>query len=309
MDIVSHRGISLAHVTLGELADRPWLHTDAPVDVVRITAPPAGSWDDLAAAGFLRKPNMLTWRAELGKNEEDFLASRLSAKRRRFIRGCRRKAEAELDISVHDGLDPELLDPFLDLYQNQIDTMQHGVAIAVQQRERLLGDQEKYLGIFARQGGELAGGCIVRECPEQQMLRIRFSAVTPQWRRLSLARTLYFAAMSVARDRGYRWATLGDDPNLYGHVVKAGLIEFKVGMGFECLPSQDFHDPDGVDQADLVLRLDRLADPAVVIGYASSDPEDRSLRAHVLADRPADLSPFEIPFLAAPALHAPGAPA
>ncbi|WP_406216223.1 GNAT family N-acetyltransferase [Streptomyces canus] len=300
MEIVDHRGLSLAHITTAELADRPWLHTDSCIDLVRITAPGAESWDELAEAGFVRKPNMLTWKAELGRSEEEFLLSRLSSKGRRFIRKCQRQAESELEISVHDQLDPELLDPFLDLYRQQIDTMRHGVAIAVQQRERILQGGEKYFGIFARQEGELVGGCIVRECPEQRAIRIRFSAVCPQWRKASLSRVLYFAAMHVGRHRGHQWVTLGDDPNLYGHVVKAGLIDFKVSMGFQCVPSQDFHDPDGIDQADLVLELGRLADPVVVLGYTSSDPEDRSLRAYVLSDAPTSLQPFEIPFLGAP---------
>lgn len=298
MEIVNHRSLSVAHITVDELADRPWLHTDSHIDLVRITSPRTESWDELAEAGFLRKPNMLTWRAELGRSEEEFLLTRLSPKGRKFMRRCRRQAESELEISEHDQLEPELLDPFLNLYQQQIDTMRHGVAIAVQQRERILGGGEKYLGIFARQGGELVGGCIVRECPDQSAIRIRFSAVCPRWRKLSLSRALYLAAMQVGRDRGYRWVTLGDDPNLYGHVVKAGLINFKVSMGFQCVPSQDFHDPDGVDQADLVIELGRLADPVVVLGYTSSDPEDRSLRPYVLSDT--SLQPFEIPFLAAP---------
>jgi GNAT superfamily N-acetyltransferase len=300
MEIVDHRSLSIAHVTPDEIADRPWLHTDSYIDLVRITAPPAQSWDELAGAGFLRKPNMLTWKAELGRSEEEFLRSRLSPKGRKFIRRCRRQAESELEILVHDQLEPELLDPFLNLYQQQIDAMRHGAAIAVQQRERILGGREKYLGIFARQRGELVGGCIVRECPDESVIRIRFSAVCPQWRKLSLSRALYFAAMQVGRDRGYRWVTLGDDPNLYGHVVKAGLINFKVKMGFQCVPSQDFHDPHGVDQADLVLELGRLADPVVVLGYASSGAGDRSLRPYVLSDMPTSLQPFEIPFLAAP---------
>lgn len=299
MEIVENRRLSVAHVAVEELADRPWLHTDSRVDLVRVTEPPAGSWEELAAAGFLRKPNMLTWKASLGSSEEEFLA-RLPKKKRHFVRACRRKARAELEISVHDRLDPGLLDPFLSLYAQQIGAMRHGVPIAVQQRARLLGGEEQYAGVFARQQGELVGGCIVRECPQEEVMRIRFSAVTPEWRTFSLARALYCVAMESGRAKGYRWVTLGDDPNLYGHVVEAGLIRFKVGMGFECVPSQDFHDPLGVDQADLVLEPGRLAAPVVALGYASSDPQDRSLRAHVLSGSSTDLRPFEAPFLAAP---------
>ncbi|WAU81177.1 hypothetical protein O1Q96_16170 [Streptomyces sp. Qhu-G9] len=108
--------------------------------------------------------------------------------------------------------------------------------------------------------------------------------------------------MQIARAKGYRWISLGDDANLFAHVATAGLREFKVGMGFHCVPSQDFHDPKGIDEADLIFDLARFTDPVGILGYASSDPEDRSLHAHVQSDRPTDLQVFQLPFLAPPTL-------
>ncbi|WP_432102056.1 GNAT family N-acetyltransferase [Streptomyces sp. bgisy091] len=309
MEIVDHRGLSVAHIAASEIAERPWARADTRIDLVRVTGPGAEYWDALAANGFLRKPNMLTWMAELGESEDEFLESRLSPKRGRFIRRCRRQAESELEITVHDSVRPELLDPFLELYRQQIEGMRHGVAIAVQQRERILSGEERYFAVSAWQNGELVGGCVVRECPEEGAVRLRFSAVSPQWRARSLSRALYFMAMREGRERGHRWVTLGDDANLYGHVVKAGLIDFKAGMGFQCLPSQDFHDPAGVDQADLLLDLGRLDDPVVVFGYTSSAPADRSLRACVLSGPSTSLRPFELPFLDAPVHIGSGVPA
>lgn len=297
MDIVDHHGLSVAHVSPEELADRPWSAAHRHIDVVRATAPPVEAYDALAAAGFIRKPAFLSWTAELGPGENEFL-SRLETKARQDIRRARARAERTLTLEVHDPVGPKMLDRFLALYRQRVDAMTYGIPIAFLQRERLLDGREKYFAVLALQDGELVGGCIALECPDQDAVRIRFSAVTEEWRRDSLARTLYFAAMRTAREKGYRWATLGDEPNLYGHLTKAGLFRFKVRMGFRCVPSQDFHDPDGLDEADLVLNLDRLCDPCLILGYASDAPGDRSLRARLVTGAPTDLRAYAAPFLA-----------
>ncbi|MFI5859998.1 GNAT family N-acetyltransferase [Streptomyces sp. NPDC051546] len=297
MDIVDHHGLSVAHVSPEEVAGRPWYGAGRHIDVVRATAPAAGAYGELAAAGFIRKPAFLSWTAELGPDEDAFL-SLLETKARQDIRRSRARADRVLTLEVHDPVGPDVLDRFLALYRQRVDAMAYGIPIASRQRERLLDGREKYFAVLALRDGELAGGCIAWECPEEDAVRIRFSAVTEEWRRDSLARTLYFAAMRTARDKGYRWATLGDEPNLYGHLTKAGLFRFKVRMGFRCVPSQDFHDPDGLDEADLVLNLDRLCDPCLILGYASDAPGERSLRARLVTGAPIDLRAYAAPFLA-----------
>lgn len=134
------------------------------------------------------------------------------------------------------------------------------------------------------------------------MVRIRFSAVTPEWRSASLARTLYFSAMRTAREKGYKWVSLGDEPNLYGHVAKAGLFRFKAAMGFECVPSRDNHDPRGRDVADLVLNLDNLCDPCLVLAY-SPDGVDGELSAHLFSATEQDPRHYAAPFLAGVRAH------
>ncbi|MFI8106531.1 GNAT family N-acetyltransferase [Streptomyces sp. NPDC086023] len=307
MDIVDEHGLSVALITPTELASRPWLSSSRSVDVVRMTEPPAACHDELAEAGFVLKPELLCWKAELGSDETGFLA-RLDNKSRQDIRRARTRAESVLRFSVHDTLVPEILDPFLSLYGDRVAEMAYGIPIAVRQRDRLLGGAEKYFAVLAHDGDELVGGCVVRECGDEDAVRIRFSAVTEQWRRHSLARTLYFAAMRTGREKGYRWATLGDEPNLYGHLTKAGLFSFKVNMGFRCVPSQDFHDPEGRDVADLILSLTNLSGPCLVLGYAADPAGDRTLRAELFTDDPAGTDPrrYAAPFLASVGVRAPG---
>jgi GNAT superfamily N-acetyltransferase len=297
MEITDYHGLSVAYIKQDELPSRPWLQTAEHIDVVRLSQPGPEVWSQLVAEGFVRKPSLLSWVAELNSTETEFLAG-LNKKARQNVRRSRVRAEHTLDITVHDVLDAGLLDRFLELYGRRVEDMAYGIPIAVQQRERLLRGDEKYFAVLAEQDGELAGGCVVLECPDQGAIRIRFSAVTEEWRRESLARTLYFTAMNVAREKGYGWATLGDEPNLYGHLTKAGLFPFKVRLGFQCVPSQDFHDAEGTDEADLVLGLERLCEPALIIGYASDRADDRSLRVFAYSGPGHELRLYGASFLA-----------
>lgn len=305
MDVTDFNGLAIAEITPAEVRGRPWLRSAEHIDVVRLPEPPAEMWPVLAASGFIRKPVWVTWIAELGADEDDFL-SRLDADARSDIRRARHRAERSLEVVVHDPLDEGVVDAFLALYRQQIEEMEYGVLIACQQRDRLLDGAEKYFAVMAYENGEPVGGCIALECPGEDAVRLRFSAVTDRWRRNSLARALYVTVMGTARDRGYRWITLGDDPNLYGHLTKTGLFAFKAKMGFRCIPSQDFHHAAAGDAADLVLDLDHLCDPCLILGYEADRGADRQLRAHLITDEPANLSRYDAPFLAGVSSHAAG---
>jgi GNAT superfamily N-acetyltransferase len=296
MELTENQGLTIATVDAAEVAGRPWLAAGRHVDVVRVDELAGADRAALAAAGFLHKPSWLSWKAELGPDEDAYL-SRLAAKARGDIRRARDRAERSLRIATHDRITAGTLDRFLALYEERVAEMTYGVAVATRYRERVLDGPDKYFAVLATDGDELAGGCLVLECQEQDMVRIRFSAVTPEWRRASLSRTLYFAAMRTARDKGYKWVSLGDEPNLYGHVAKAGLFRFKVAMGFSCVPSQDNHDPHGRDIADLVLNFDNLCDPCLVLAYPPHGP-DRDLTAHVYSATEPDPRHYAAPFLA-----------
>jgi GNAT acetyltransferase-like protein len=300
MDLTSNQGITIATVTAAEVAGRPWLDAGRHIDVVRVYEPAAAQRPALARAGFLHKPNWLAWQAELGPDEDAFLAQ-VPAKRRQDLRRARRRAERLLRFATHERVTPAALDRFLALYEERVAEMAFGVAVATRYRENVLNGPEKYFTVLATDGDELAGGCLVLECPELDLARIRFSAVTPRWRRDSLAGTLYFEAMRTARAKGYKWVSLGEEPNLYGHVAKSGLFRFKVAMGFECVPSRDDHDPRGRDVADLVLNLDNLCDPCLVLAY--SDGADRELTAHVYSAAEPDPRHYAAPFLAGTVVH------
>ncbi|WP_328928110.1 GNAT family N-acetyltransferase [Streptomyces sp. NBC_00190] len=308
MKMIDEHGLSVALIEATDLTAEPWLSSDQHIDVVRMLKPPADVWDDLTARGFIRKPEMLTWLARLEPDEDQFLA-RLDNKSRQDIRRAQRRAAGSLREVVQDQVDAEALDRFLTLYEERVAGMQFGVPYARRHREAVLHGPQKYFAHFAFDGDEMVGGCLVLECPEEDAIRIRFSAVSESWRKSSLARTLYFAAMQTARRKGYTWATLGDEPNLYGHLTQAGLFSFKVNMGFTAVPSQDFADPTGCDEADLVLSLTALNDPCLILGYAHpSEGADRALDGILITESDIDANKFSAPFLATMETRSPGAP-
>lgn len=309
MEITDQHGLAIAEIAVDEVAGAPWRHPSRHIDVVRVLEP-TGHWDELAASGFIHKPELLSWMAELGPNEDEFL-SRLDTKARQDIRRAQHRATAALRLVVHDTFEPDLLDRFLALYRERVEAMAYGITIACRFRDRIIdGRPDRYFGVFAMDGNEIAGGCLVRECPaEGNAVRIRFSAVAERWRTASLARTLYFAAMRVARDKGFKWVTLGDEPNLYGHLTKAGLFPFKVAMGFRAVPSQDNFDDEGRDIADLVLPGAKLSGPGLMLGYAPGRHRDRLLTAHLISDTALNTRRFAAPFLAGVELRRPGEPA
>lgn len=310
MEIRDHYGLTLAVVEPDEVAAAPWKAAERPVDVVRVLRPPEPAWAELAAHGFLRKPSAVAWVAEVGAGEEEFLAGLRRVPRRDIRRAQRRAAASGLVEVIEEPVSPAALDRFLALYADRVARMDFGVPFALDHREAVLNGPDKWFGVFAHEGGELAGGCLVRECPDDDTAVVRFSAVTATWRRAGLARVLYFTALRVARAKGYRWATLANEPNLIGHLTKPGLFRFKRDLGFITVPSQDFADPDGHDEADLVLGLDTLHDPTFLLAYA--DPlsaADRRLAGHLFCRAPLDTAPYTAPFLASVRLAEPGPPA
>lgn len=282
MELRDHYGLALAVIEPAELDRRPWAQVRERIDVVRLPEPPAGLAGELATRGFVVKPSAVTWLAELGADEAAFLGLLERADRQSIRRAQRRAAAAGLREVVADPVTPELLDRFLVLYAARVARMRFGVPFALDYRDTVLNGPDKFFGVFAvagdgvggggADGTDVVGGVLVLERPDIRTAVLRFSAVSAGWRRRSLPRALYTAALRIAREKGYEFATLGDEPNLSGHLTKPGLFVFKAGLGFRPVPAQDFTDPAGTDEADLVLRLGALSDPTLILGYPASAP-------------------------------------
>jgi hypothetical protein len=274
MELTEDHGMRFALADTGEALRTDWSSYRDRVDVVRVENPPTDLWPELRAAGFVPKPMWVMWVADPLGSEDEFLAG-LATQERSNIRRAQRKLDAHgLKVSVRD-IDPALYDVFLRLYEERIAEMRHGWAVATEQREMILSDAGNHFAVCVHQDAELVGCCVARLDKDMDMVRIRFSAVDIPGREASLARVFFMAVIQVARQSGQRSVSLGSDPNLYGHIAKPGLLGFKSRLGFSAHPSHLLDPLIGNDQADLVLGLSRLADPAIVLGYADEVPTDR----------------------------------
>ncbi|MEV8625323.1 GNAT family N-acetyltransferase [Streptomyces sp. NPDC051079] len=264
--IVDSLGLAMAVVDSDEALSGGWRRYADEADLVRVQDPPAGLWPELRRAGFLPKPQVVMWRAEALDAEEHYLAT-LSGKDRYDIRAAYRKArEAGLRVET-EPLTVALLDDFLKVYERQVAGMRNGWAVAVQQRGQILAEADTYRVVTVRAGDELVGACLNQDLPANDEMRARFSAVTAGQRGDSLSRVLYAETLRQARTCGRRWATLGRDINLYGHVGNAGLFSFKSRLGFAAVPGQLVEPGSGSHQADRVIRFGELADPTALLSY------------------------------------------
>ncbi|MFI7077758.1 GNAT family N-acetyltransferase [Micromonospora sp. NPDC049903] len=307
-------GVRRWEMSTEDALDRAWGGVDD-VDLVIVTDPARDRWADLTASGFRLKPRWVTWGRRTPERTADFLAALPKAERQNVRHALRYVEAAGLDVQVHDRIDPDLFGEFLTVYDAQIATMPYGLpaAHAVAATEAGLAD---FVLVTARSAGELVGAVMCRVTPEA--LRVAYSAARPQARRGMISRALYVAAFEESARRGLPWISLGTDPTLYGHIAQAGLFSFKSRLGFVPVPLHHLDpDDDGCDEAELVLRTDRLADPVLSLCYAR--PPDRAatwaeplpMRLDVLSPADGlDLRPYRASFVtevvAAPPHGGPG---
>ncbi|WUP22608.1 GNAT family N-acetyltransferase [Streptomyces sp. NBC_00267] len=266
MEIEENTGLPMVFASTREALETDWEEYRGRAEVVRVVDPAADAWPRLRAAGFLPKPSWLTWVADTGESEEAYLSG-LHRKERQSIQAARRRLdEAGLTVDVVPVTEP-FLDEFLDLYERQLTRLRHALPVALQQRDQLLSDAADLFAVKVRDGDALTGACLSQDQPEADLVRLRFSAVNERARAQSLARVLYTEAVNHARDRGFGRVSLGNDPNLYGHVVEVGLFAFKTRLGFSAVPSQTVHPFRGDDCADLVLSRRVLTDPTLLLSY------------------------------------------
>jgi hypothetical protein len=279
MKMTDENGLAVLVAEPNDVPRQVWLSHGGRADLVTVQEPAEESLVDLQAAGFIHKPAAITWLAPLCASEEAFLR-----RARRTTRAEIRKARDAVDgmqLLVRHGPAAQELDEFLSLYTRQLGAMRNGIPHAVRKRTEILDNPKRFFAILARAGTALAGGCICEVYPQWSAIRLRYSGVDESWRD-GLSRVLYCAAMQVGRDASMEWVTLGNDTNLYGNTVQPSLLRFKTTFGFDPVPSQDFHDLAGYDRADRVLSLAHLADPTVVLGYATG----RLLRPYVITSKP-----------------------
>lgn len=272
MRIDTKENARIALASVEEALDRDWHDPASDIDIVRVRLANLARREELEAAGFLVKPSWINWMAPLTASATAFQA-RLPSKERKSHRYAARTAEnSGIELRVLPTVGEQDLHEFLRLYDRQIAGMAHGVNHARRQERHLLHNLTTLLGVFAYADGTLTGGCLGWLRSEQSMIQLRFSAVADAARQGMLSRLMYMAAFDAARERGYAWASLGNDPSLLGHTAQPGLFGFKSRLGFVPVPTQTLPPQVTGDEAELIVRMRALAQPSLSIAYHGTEP-------------------------------------
>jgi hypothetical protein len=241
------------------------------VTLLRVPDPPRDLRPALTELGYVHKPAWISWISEVCESEQAWLA-RLPRAHAQAIRRARRRLGDDIRIECRQPVPEHLLDEFLVLYEDMISRMPSGVPYAVSQREDILNNEKNFI-IHAQSSEGMVGACICRVAPEEDTVVMRFPAYSPKARSDSLSRVLYMEVMRAAREMNHRFWSLGRDPNLYGHISKAGLFEFKARrLGFTPYATEP---PFGIvpwtDESDLIVSSAGLSDPALMLGYPDEE--------------------------------------
>lgn len=301
MRVKDFQGFRVGKCDVEEALSGGWRTAASEVDVVRVSAPPAEAWDDLREAGFVCKPKLIRWYADAGVDDAGY-RSRMSRKDRWNLRNAERLAEqAGLTTDVAAPITAELMDEFLPLYEVRVSEMRRGLNIAGGMREEVIGNESYRAVVMRHPDGSLAGMIIGRDALDVGAFRVNVSAVTEHWRRASLTRVMYARAAGLARELGLPRLSAGTDPNLFGFIAEPGLYSFKARLGFRPTAPELYSPGEAEHEADLVLRLDRLSDPALLVGYR---PGGEDLVLHVFGSDPAtDLRRYAPGLAHAPVFH------
>jgi Acetyltransferase (GNAT) domain len=264
-DVVTARVDAESAGALAELDD------DESVDLVSIERARIADLPALGRLGFQLAPAWVSWIAEPGADEADYLRSVPAKVRYDLRRADRWAARTGLVLSKLDALGPALLAEFLDIYQGNVAAMRNGHAYARDWAERMLADPE-FLAVCARTAdGELAGASICQHRKAHSMLQIRFTARRAEYRRSDLSRLFCLRAVNLARELGCRQVSMGSDPALYGHLTNPGLFSYKARLGFRPVPMRTIDPGEDPDEVVRVHTLRRMTDPALLVAYAPDE--------------------------------------
>jgi hypothetical protein len=288
LEIAEHDHLVVATVDRDEADRHAWKDVGVPVDIVRLAGSESLDEATLADLGFVARPRWINWCASVRDSETEFEGALPGTERRNIRLGRRFVQDEGLRVRVQVGLTPELMDEFLVLYDRQLETMPRGKNFARREEAVAPAAGHEHVSVCVHEGARMIVGSLWWIRPEQSVLQMRFSAASADARLSRVMRVAYMEAFRFARESGLVFASLGNDPSLFGHVVQPGLFTFKSRFGFAPVPSQIL-DPKLVgEHADRFLTLRSLSDPALVVtwgrhrGTPLSWPESAQAPGHDL---------------------------
>lgn len=280
--VVDHLGLrtvqypgALGQDAVAEL-DRPGTHV---IEVEREGAD-AGL---LEAHGFVLRPTEVLWITRPRSDDMVYLHESQSSEQRRKCRRALASFERSNLRKVHHGeLDAAVATQWIELYHSTISGMTYG-DVGVTDSAELVGRGYELLAVHDEHDQMVAGSIVAADEMRDFFVGI-MRGIAPAARRHDLPRVMDLWLVDEARRRGLSWASLGSDPNIYGHVAKAGLARYKRSLGFHPVATDTFLDGWSRDVWTAFLRTDGLVPPVMTFAYtgARDEAEMGELRPVVL---------------------------
>lgn len=264
MEIRERDGLVLAVASSEEIKGQEWLDLYRSVDIVRLREGDHLGEEERSRHGFITRPQWVNWWCRLADSEADFVADLTATERRNIRLGRKAIRDDSLRIEVRECLTERTLDQFLTVYDEQVSGMPRGKNYAARFRDEMLSNSTEYVTVCTYSGTSMEVGSIWWMRPHESVLQMRFSAARPDARSGRVMRTVYLDALQYARENGYEYGSLGNDPSLFGHIVQPGLFNFKSRLGFTPVPAGTLAPQLAGVFTEKVMSLRSLSDPSLV---------------------------------------------
>ncbi|MDF3140215.1 MULTISPECIES: hypothetical protein [unclassified Streptomyces] len=266
--------------------------------VVNVAPPPAsgGEW---LTEGFRFRPTNVLWLADPKGSEEEYIEG-LGHNPRYAVRKALRDFQASTMTLEHvEKITHALAVEWLPLYRESLDGMAFATPV-VNSPEEVVGIGPDVEMLVIRDAhGNMCAGMVALNDHRRGVYTAGLYGERSGLRSHNLSRVLYLALINVTRAHGMPVVSAGWEPNLYGHIAKAGLAAYKRSLGFRPVPRAALRADGSEDVLTRVVHDEGLAPPVVFFAYPTWPPEqadllDVRLRAvvHPNTNTPFQLSAF-----------------
>ncbi|MEV0217119.1 hypothetical protein [Micromonospora sp. NPDC050695] len=291
-----HEGLVTA--TLAENDHSAWkaLRFRKDLHVVNVAPPPA-SGSEWLTEGFRFRPTNVVWLADPKGSEEEYVGG-LGHKARYAVRkGLRDLRASAMTLEHVEKITHALAEEWLPLYRASLTGMAFAAPIVNSPEEVVgIGPDVEMLVIRDPDGNMCAGMVTLNDHRRGVYTAGLYGERNGLRGSHSLSRVLHLALMNVTRAHGLPLASAGWEPNLYGHIAKAGLAAYKLSMGFRPVPRVALRTDGSEDVLTRVVHDDGLTPPLVFFAYPTWPPEQANLmdvRLRAVA-HPDKNTPFEL---------------
>ncbi|QOV36554.1 hypothetical protein IM697_42365 [Streptomyces ferrugineus] len=271
-----HEGLVTATLAANDHSAWKALKCRKDLHVVDVAPPPAsgGEW---LTEGFRFRPTNVVWLADPKGSEEEYVEG-LGRSQRHTVRTALRDFRASTMTLEHvEKITPALAAEWLPLYRASLAGMAFAAPVVTSPEEVVgIGPDVEMLAI--RDGhGNMCAGIVTLNDHRRGVYTCGLYGERDGPRSHNFSRLLDLAMMNVARAYEMPLVSRGWEPNLYGHIGKAGLAAYKRLLGFRPVPRAALRPDGSEDVLTRVVHDDGLAPPLMFFAYPTWPPEQADL--------------------------------